>query len=634
MQYGCTIVEKMKKLFNKAAWLLVLICIIVFVPVSGTACIQLQQTQPAVQPASTSQIKPVQAIQFKRSTTTAPNIGAPCVIFRVDDVARGQYEDITERIIRIFAKNNAPLDIGVIPHASGQDSFEIPYLRTYLDAGVIDITMHGYQHTEAEFNSTDYETLKNNLIHARSQYEQYFGFAPVAFTTPYDFFSTEGYKAVQDAGFKIFSTQKSADPFPSVQPVDVNGIEDYSSGMSRLCTVTDVAQWDAASKEWGDIYTTELTNEFFGSIDWGLKNLGVAVVGVHPQAFLKADDTADTDKLDRLDAIVKAVRQRNSISTFEAWYTFATSAIIGSPYIKTGKTPAIKDKPGIIFRLDDVERGVREDTVEEIIKIFQRNGVPLDVGVMPFAAGHISYNIPMLLKYLDLGVIDISVHGYTNSFAEFDTEISGASFDRLDPALKPCFENQFGQFTYKPKKTYYDELLAGLTLARERYRRYFGIAPIAFTVPNDFFNEEGYRAAQLAGFKIFSSQQQSEKHPSDMLLDYFGRPDENGMYRLPAFASISDWDSAHCRFGDLLTLESPEDQLWHSIMYSINSSMHLAVVYLHPQNYDDSYGRPDRTKLNKLDTIIKFIKDHSDIFYEITTFQSWYEWKMGQDLSE
>jgi len=119
-----------------------------------------------------------------------------------------------------------------------------------------------------------------------------------------------------------------------------------------------------------------------------------------------------------------------------------------------------------------------------------------------------------------------------------------------------------------------------------------------------------------------------------MLLDYFGRPDENGMYRLPAFASISDWDSLHCRFGDLLTLETPEDQLWDSIMYSINSSMHLAVVYLHPQNYADSYGRPDRTKLNKLDTTIKFIKGHGDIFYEIATFQSWYEWKTGQSLSE
>lgn len=604
-----------------------------FIGILASGC-QFIQTQPVSQPAPVIQQKPVHAVQFKRTTSTAPNTGAPSVIFRVDDVAKGQYEDITERIIRIFAKNNAPLDIGVIPHASGQDSFDIPYLRTYLDAGAIDITMHGYRHTEAEFNSTDYETLKNNLIQARSQYEQYFGFAPVAFTTPYDFFSEDGYRAIQDAGFKIFSTQKAADPFPSIQPVDVNGIEDFNKGMSRLCTVTDVAMWDAASKQWGDIYSTELTNEFFGSIDWGLKNLGVAVVGIHPQAFLRADGSVDNDKLNKLDAIVKAVRQRNSISTFEAWYKFASSAFLGPAYIRTGKTPDIDGKPGIIFRLDDVERGVYEDTVEEIIKVFQRNKVPLDVGIMPFASGHISYNIPYLRKYLDAGAIDISVHGYTNSFAEFDTVISGASFDRLDPALRPCFENAFGEFLYKPTKTYYEDLARGLKLARERYKRYFGVAPVAFTVPNDYFNEEGYRAALVAGFKIFSSQQQSEKHPSDILVDYYGRPDENGMYRLPAFGSISGWDSLHCRFGELFILENPDDELWESITYSLKSSMNLAVIYLHPQNFIDSYGRPDKAKLNHLDTILKFVIGHEDIFGEITTFEAWYRWKTGTVLTE
>ena len=624
--------EHVKKLMTKAIWLLITIFVIVSFPTIAASGCQIQQTQSIPQPTVTVQPKPVQPVQFKRSTSTAPNVGAPSVIFRMDDVAKGQYEDITDRIIRIFAKNNAPLDIGVIPHANGQNSFEIPFLRTYLDAGIIDITMHGNQHTASEFDTAHsnqkYDVLKADLIRARSQFTEYFGFAPVAFTIPYDFFSEDGYKAVQDAGFKIFSTQKAAEPFPSVQPVDFAGKQDLNNGMSRLCTVIDVAKWDATTRQWGDIFSTDLKNELFASIDWGLKNLGVAVVGIHPQAFLKSDGSADQDKLNKLDAIVKAVRQRNSITTFESWYKFATTALIMPAHIKTGKTPAFNGGPAVIMRLDDVERGVLEDTVEEIIKVFQRNGVPLDVGVMPFGGGRISYNVPFLWKYLDAGVIDISVHGYRNTFAEFNTDISGASLDTLDPAIQRCFENVFGQFIYTPYKTYYEDLRDGLILARQRYAHYFGIWPMTFTVPNDYFNYDGYKAVQDAGFKIFSSQELTETYPSGiMTVDYNGKEDPNGMYRLPAFASIQSWDTLHCTFGDLLTLADPDDYLYDSMIYGIKSNAGIAVIYLHPQGFTDSREKPDPVKLQKLDAILKFIIDHRDIFGPLITFQSWYEWR-------
>lgn len=625
----------MTKSLTKATGMLITIAVLLSLLASMTIGCTTIEIKPVQQPQKIETPKPVQSVQFKRSTLTAPYVGAPAVIFRMDDVAKGQNEEVVERIITIFGKNNVPLDVGVIPHANGQNSFEIPFLRTYLDSGIIDINMHGNRHSTSEFDTTksnqNYEMLKADLVTARNQFEHYFGSAPTAFTIPYDFFSADGYKAVQDAGFKIFSTQKAADPHPSVQPVDFNGNEN-SNGMSRLCTVIDVAKWDDTNKQWGDIFSTDLKNELFASIDWGLKNLGVAVVGIHPQAFINDKGAPDTEKLNKLNDIVKAVRQRNSITTFESWYTFALSALIGPPHIRTGKTPAFTGGPAIIMRLDDVERGVYEDTVEEMIKIFQRNRVPVDVGVMPFAGGHISYNVPMLLKYLDAGVIDITVHGYRNTFAEFDTEISGASFDRLDQAIKPCFENAFGQFIYKPVKSYYEDLSTGLTLTRERYKRYFGVAPVAFSIPNDYFNEEGYRAAQVAGFKIFSSQQMSEKYPSDIPVDYYGRPDVFGMYRLPAFASVNDWDSLHCRFGNLLLLENPDDVLWDSIIYSFKSTIKIAVIYLHPQAFIDTYGRPDKTKLNKLDAMVKFIVSHKDIFGPIITFQSWYNWKVQQPL--
>jgi len=624
----------MRKMFTKAVLTLVTILILMSFITAATAGCNTTQNKPIPQPSPSGQQQPAQTVQFMRSTSTPPYTGTPAVIFRMDDVAKGQNEDVTERIIRIFAKNNAPLDVGIIPHSNGQNSYEIPFLRTYLDTGIIDINMHGNRHVVSEFDTANsnqnYQTLKTDLITARSQFQQYFGSAPVAFTIPYDFFSADGYKAIQDAGFKIFSTQKAAEPCPSIQPLDSTCKEDLN-GMSRLCTVIDVAKWDATKQQWGDIFSTDLNNELFYSIDWGFKNLGVAVVGIHPQAFLNDKGTADNDKLNKLDAIVKAVRQRNSITTFDAWYKFATTAFIMPPHVRASKTPPFNGGPGIILRLDDVERGIYEDTVEEMIKVFQRNGVPMDVGVLPFASGHISYNVPFLLKYLDAGVIDITVHGYRHTFAEFNTDISGASFDKLDQALKPCFENAYGQISYTPVRTYYEDLKLGLIVTRERYKRYFGMYPVTFTIPNDFFNIDGYRAVQDAGFKIFSAQELIEEHPSATVpVDFYGRPDANGMYRLPAFGSISDWDSLHCKFGDILTLEDPDDNLYESITYSLKSTLNIAVIYLHPQAFVDNYSKPDPVKLKKLDKIVKYIIDHKHIFGPIITFQSWYEWRTGQ----
>jgi hypothetical protein len=91
----------------------------------------------------------------------------------------------------------------VIPHANGIDSYDIPFLETYLDSGIIDISVHGDTHAVDEFDTAksgrSFEQLKAGLIKARDQFQQHFGFAPVAFTVPNDFFDKDGYQAAQDA---------------------------------------------------------------------------------------------------------------------------------------------------------------------------------------------------------------------------------------------------------------------------------------------------------------------------------------------------------------------------------------------------------------------------------------------------
>ncbi|MFC1846143.1 DUF2334 domain-containing protein [Chloroflexota bacterium] len=589
---------------------------------------------PDIEIVQTSQ----REVPFNRKVDTALYPGGPAIIFRLDDASKGWNEEIVEQVIRLFGKHNVPLDVGVIPHADGNDSFEVSFLRRYLDAGIIDLSIHANQHIDKEFDTsqsgTNYENLKAALIEARDQIQQYFNVTPVAFTVPYDFFNEEGYKAVQDAGFKIFSTQKAVEFSPSIFAVDYSDQRD-ENGMSRLCTVSDVARWNADKEQWEDILSISPGSELSQAIDWGLKNLEVAVIGIHPDAFLDMDNNPDTVKLGQLEDIIVASKKLAFITTFKQWYQFTYEVVTGPEHVRGKETPPYHGGPAVIFRMDDGDKGYLEDTVEQMIQIFQKYGRPLDVGVMPHAGNRRSYHMPFLLKYLDAGVIDISMHGYRNTFVEFDTDLSGATFAELEKDLQGCFIDEYGESTYKPVMTNYQDLNSGLLAARAQFKHYFGVVPVAFTVPYDYFNEDGYRAIQDAGFKIFATQEYVDKHISAKEpVDYFGNYDENGMYRVVTMTDVAAWNVEPCNWGEIETFKSPDDELHYYINWAINNPrLGVAVLGVHPQAFVDANNKPDPAKLEKLEKIVKYVVDHKQTYGDIITFQSWYNYTIQQDQS-
>jgi peptidoglycan/xylan/chitin deacetylase (PgdA/CDA1 family) len=254
---------------------------------------------------------------------------SPSVIYRLDDAEKGAYVEILEEIIKVFEQNGVPLDVGVIPYAKGRSTYDMPYLKKYLEAGVIGLTVHAFEHIEWEFDTAHsgkgYEHLRSSLVMAREQIKEYYGVVPAAFSVPYDFFSKEGFRAIQDAGFKIFTTQKAVENHPSFIPVDYYGNKD-KNGMYRLCTVGDVARWDNEKKQWGEILPPG--GELKYSIMWGLDHLGVAVINVHPQSFLDKDNKIVPEKLTKLDAIIKWSRQFGKIITFNEWYKQAAGTAL------------------------------------------------------------------------------------------------------------------------------------------------------------------------------------------------------------------------------------------------------------------------------------------------------------------
>jgi hypothetical protein len=183
-----------------------------------------------------------------------------------------------------------------------------------------------------------------NLNNAKQQVRNYYGVDPVAFTVPYDFFDKAGYDAIRDAGFKVFSTHTTVEPHRSITPVDYDGSPDIN-GLYRIPTATDVSMWDPVKRQWGDVYNisqfrnlkyypplTEYSIEQdyselpvyhdFYLVKRELDKLGVAVMSIHPDAFITAEGKPDQERLSKLDEVLKWAKQFTNITTFNQWYKY------------------------------------------------------------------------------------------------------------------------------------------------------------------------------------------------------------------------------------------------------------------------------------------------------------------------
>jgi hypothetical protein len=371
-------------------------------------------------------------------------------------------------------------------------------------------------------------------------------------------------------------------------------------------------------------------------VDKSLESLGVAVIEIQPASFLGQNNRADTAKLALLANLLKSCQSICEVTTLESWYQYASSLISTTPCMQK-PLPLYDGGTAIVFRLDDVSKGYLEDIVQEIIKLFQQNGVPLDCGVVAFANGYDSFKIPWLKQYFDKGAVGISVHGYDWTYYQLDTTGEFRSLRKMED--NPCINLATARLEAPSDNQTYLGIKSKLLKARAEYLKYFGCIPESFTVPTDFFDETGYRAVQNAGFKVFSTQINTEPHPSSAYpVNYFGNKDINGMYRLPTASDVCIWDN--CTWQSVFDISKQASiqnyckyhGAWDELLKYNDLAVMLctgldelgvAAIGIHPSCFVDEHGKPDIAKLEKLDKIIKWCKS----FATIMTFDQWYRYK-------
>ncbi len=518
------------------------------------------------------------------------------------------------------------MTVAIAPASENNSAIDVSYLTDYVDAGVIDVCIDGYSvswlPSELPFQVVskwpEYSTLTDSIKKNREQIKLLFGDAPSTCIMPPSAFDEANYSALQNAGVRVLCSTKISQAV-SVQPVTWSGKTDLN-GLFRLPVVGTVSAGEP-----------EATASLLTAAARNLDDQGVTVIEIKPASFLGSDQQIDTARLKQLSDLIKSCRGIGEVTTLERWYQLTSSLL--TPPVRQKPLPPYKGGPIIIFRLDDVAKGYREETIQEVIKLFQKNGVPLDTGIVYHANGTDSFEMPWLKQYYDQDVVGISVHGFDWTFLQLDIKRTSLTQHENNPCINWLAA---GSEAEKANLTY-SKVRSKLTTARAQYLKYFGVAPIALTVPTDFFDEDGYRAVQEAGFKVFAAHIMAEPYPSStVMVDYFGHKDPNGMYRIPTASDVCAWTD-NCSWGDIFDISQQagivdyckyhgaydEATVYNDMAVQLCTTLGrlgVAALGIHPEAFIDKKGKPDQVKLDKLDKIIKWCKS----FATIMTFEQWY----------
>ena len=189
------------------------------------------------------------------------------IILRLDDVGAWHYLDVVEMITEDSLARNIPISQGVIPNDIERDRSFLNWVKKVRDNPQIEFALHGYYHTENEFEKLNYEESKYYLDKGKQQMIKYMGVVPVTFIPPYNVYSNETEKALIDGGFKIMSAGKD--------DVNYDGDLIYLGYGARTFDYSE-----------GNYISPEITVQ---KCKESLDRFGLCVVMVHPQDYLEPE---------------------------------------------------------------------------------------------------------------------------------------------------------------------------------------------------------------------------------------------------------------------------------------------------------------------------------------------------------
>ncbi len=265
-------------------------------------------------------------------------------------------------------------------------------------------------------------------------------------------------------------------------------------------------------------------------------------------------------------------------------------------HVRTMQTPLYSGGGAIIFVMHQIDDSSLKDTADKIIRLFGENNAPLDVAAVPAAAKVGFKDASDLTYYVDAGIIDIGVDGYS---------ISWLATDKVNTSSA------------------YNELRTSLMSVREQFKFYFGEAPVTCVLPPDALTEDNYRVLQDSGFKVLCSANSDDLHPSNQPVTWAGKIDPVGLYRLPIVGNV-DYSAASTAKIKGTFRPDTNSILLKAVDRSLER-LGVAVIEIQPALFLGQNNRADTAKLALLANLVKSCQN----ICEITTLESWYQYSFS-----
>jgi peptidoglycan/xylan/chitin deacetylase (PgdA/CDA1 family) len=152
------------------------------------------------------------------------------VVFRYDDYSDQTPTDLETRIIHSFGERHLRVTFATVPFTCTQDVQALPalekglsrakalILKTALEAGTVDVALHGYCHrsvqppgSESEFQGVDFRTQMQELARGKSYLEEALQVPVNEFIPPWNSYDRNTIKALEQLDFKLLSAEVPGD---------------------------------------------------------------------------------------------------------------------------------------------------------------------------------------------------------------------------------------------------------------------------------------------------------------------------------------------------------------------------------------------------------------------------------------
>ena len=172
-----------------------------------------------------------------------------------------------------------------------------------------------------------------------------------------------------------------------------------------------------------------------------------------------------------------------------------------------------------------------------MIELFRRSNATLTLGIVGNAIGEDK----LLVDYLkNSSNIEIANHGWNHEpFEQFSRE-------RQSQLMRQT---------------------------NDRISLTFGVKPVTFIAPYNTFNDDTIDAMKENGLSIISAH---------FLAGSPKMPDDKGVYRLPTYVSVSEWEGPGGRW-----YSTPTDYTMRDLLNGVQEHGY-SVVMLHPHDYDNA----------------------------------------------